>query len=555
MDIYVLLAIALGFSALISFLFMKMGFSHVVGYLIAGVFLSLVLRENIEEYEAVLKFFSDIAITLLVFEIGREIGIKGMRDFKFLPIAILLFEILTAFLLAVILGNLLEMTAIEVLVLATIGSFSSTAVIFKLLDELKFDEDVRKLVLSVMILEDVCAMIILAILPQLAIAINFFEVVRLVVFSLAITATLVILGLTLLNRIFKKVIEPNELGVSVAISSAFLFATISKFFGLSPALGAFAAGLALSMHPKNIEIGNYLKPVREIFLILFFVSLGLEAGLPSDFSPLLLFVPILIILGRFYAFTASNWVFSKRSLEDCIRIGFLATSVGEFGMIIAHEALKLGLVGREFLSLSAIGVVLGTLSSSKLSPKNYYAEKIASFVPPEVKALVSSISVNVTRVMESRGGEFVRSLILRIARNVVAVIMVSVIGSTSLYVLDVFAPELKYLSLAFILAIVFAVILVVSVRTKSHVEELCRLLVEKRGLDPRIKKVFSGLTFAVIMLTSLNLIILFSGRFFIEIVKEALMVPLSSGFATFVFFLTFSLSTYFIYREIRKIPF
>ncbi|MEM0088194.1 MAG: cation:proton antiporter [Archaeoglobaceae archaeon] len=554
MDVYILLAIVLGFSALSSLLFMKMGFSHVAGYLISGVFLSLIFRERIVEYKDFLKFFSDVAIALLVFEIGREIGIKGIEKFRLLPIAILVFEIFTAFLIAVAVGNLLDLTAIEVLVLATIGSFSSTAVIFKLLNELNFDEDIRKTVLSVMILEDLCAIMILAILPQFALEVHLLEVVRLLGFSLGITAILVFLGLTMLNRFFEKVIKPDELGVSIAMSSALLFATISKSFGLSPALGAFSAGLALSTHPKNAEIGNYLKPVREIFLILFFVSLGLEAGLPSEFSPFLLFVPILIIFCRFYAFTASNWIFSKRSLEECVRIGFLATSVGEFGMIIAHEALNLGLVGREFLSLSATAVILGALSSSKLSSKTNYAEKIASLVPLEVKTLVSSISVSVSRVMESKSGEFVRSLINRIARNVIAVVVVSTLGSASLYVLNMFGSELKYVNLALVLAIVFAVILTVSAKTKSHVEELCCLLVEKRGLNPRIERVLSGLTFAFIMLTSLNVILLVSGRFFVEILKEVSMLPLAPSLATLVFLVTFSLSAYFIYRRIREIP-
>ncbi|MEM0316336.1 MAG: hypothetical protein QXL61_09610, partial [Archaeoglobaceae archaeon] len=75
MDVYVLLTIILGFAALSSLLFMKMGFSHVAGYLISGVFLSLIFRESIVEYKDILNFFSEIAIALLAFEIGREIGI------------------------------------------------------------------------------------------------------------------------------------------------------------------------------------------------------------------------------------------------------------------------------------------------------------------------------------------------------------------------------------------------------------------------------------------------------------------------------------------------
>ncbi|MEM4711698.1 MAG: cation:proton antiporter, partial [Archaeoglobaceae archaeon] len=555
MDVYVLLTIILGFAALSSLLFMKMGFSHVAGYLISGVFLSLIFRESIVEYKDILNFFSEIAIALLAFEIGREIGIRSIRNLTFLPIAILIFEILTAFLIAILVGNLFELKAMEIFILAAMGSFSSSAVVFKLLTDLKFDDEVKRVILTVSVLDDIWAIIVLAILPQLAVGhVHFIEIASLLVFSIVVTAALVFLGLTLLNRVFNKLIKPDELGVSLAISSALLFATISKSFGLSPALGAFAAGIALSMHPRNVDLGNYLKPVREVFLILFFVSLGLEAGLLSEIPVILFFIPILILFGRFLAFTASNWVFSKRSLDECVRIGFLATAAGEFGLIVSYEALNLGLIEREFLTLSAITMILGALSSSKFTPKTDYAEKIASLVPMEIKVFVDSISMSVSRLVESSGGEFMRLLVIRIARNVLVVVVVSLIGSAMLYILDFFTPELRYVNLAIVLAIIFAVILAVSMRTKSYVEDVCSLLVEKRGVNPKIKRVLSGLTFTFIMLTSLNLIILVSGRFFVEVAKEILMIPLGSGFVTFVFFLTFSLSVYFIYTRIRKIP-
>ncbi|MEM0315722.1 MAG: cation:proton antiporter, partial [Archaeoglobaceae archaeon] len=483
-------------------------------------------------------------------------GIRSIRNLTFLPIAILIFEILTAFLIAILVGNLFELKAMEIFILAAMGSFSSSAVVFKLLTDLKFDDEVKRVILTVSVLDDIWAIIVLAILPQLAVGhVHFIEIASLLVFSIVVTAALVFLGLTLLNRVFNKLIKPDELGVSLAISSALLFATISKSFGLSPALGAFAAGIALSMHPRNVDLGNYLKPVREVFLILFFVSLGLEAGLLSEIPVILFFIPILILFGRFLAFTASNWVFSKRSLDECVRIGFLATAAGEFGLIVSYEALNLGLIEREFLTLSAITMILGALSSSKFTPKTDYAEKIASLVPMEIKVFVDSISMSVSRLVESSGGEFMRLLVIRIARNVLVVVVVSLIGSAMLYILDFFTPELRYVNLAIVLAIIFAVILAVSMRTKSYVEDVCSLLVEKRGVNPKIKRVLSGLTFTFIMLTSLNLIILVSGRFFVEVAKEILMIPLGSGFVTFVFFLTFSLSVYFIYTRIRKIPF
>ncbi|MCS7118636.1 MAG: cation:proton antiporter [Archaeoglobaceae archaeon] len=557
MDNYALLAITLGFSALIALLFKRLGFSQVTGYLMAGIILGFIFQKRLEENEVFLTLFSDIAITLLVFEIGREIGIENLRNLKVLPLAILLFEVLTSTTIALLIGNLLELKNLEVFILALISSFSSTPVIFKILSDLKLEDDVRKLILTVAILDDVLAVLVLVLMPQLAFGgIQFTELIRTLFFSISFAFMLVFIGTSLLNNFFRKVIKPDEdIGIAVAISSALLFAVISKSFGFSPALGAFCAGLALSKHPRNLEISQNLKSIREIFLILFFVALGLKSGLLFEFTPILLIAPILIIIGRFFAFTASNWVFSKRSLEECVRIGFIATSVGEFGLVVVYEALRLGIVEGEFLSITAISIILGTVVSSKLSLKADYAEKIASIVPIKVKIFVDNLALNLMRVIEAREGEFVRLLILRVVRNVVIVILISILGSGILYIFDFYVPQLKYAFASITLALILATTLAISIKTKNHAKNICYFLVEKRGVNPILERILTGATFTFIMLTSVNLIVLVSGKFIASIVNEFLKLPFSQSFAGLFFIAIFMISVYILYLQIRRLSF
>ncbi|MEM4702602.1 MAG: cation:proton antiporter, partial [Archaeoglobaceae archaeon] len=501
MENYLLFTITLGFSALVALLFRRLGFSQVTGYLIAGIFLGFIFQDEFQKNEGLLTIFSEIAIALLVFEIGREIGLKNIKNLSFLPLAILVFEIATSLVIALFVGNIFNLKTSEIIVLALLGSFSSTPVIFKILKDLRLGEDVNRLILTVAIMDDILAILALILLPQLAIGdINISQFIQTFFLSITFAVILIFLGLVFLDKFFRRVIKPDDdIGIAIAISFALLFAALSKYLGFSPALGAFCAGIALSEHPKSSEVGQNIKSIREIFLILFSVALGLEAGLLIEFSPILLLAPAMIVFGRFITFTASNWFLSNRSLAECIRIGFVATSVGEFGLVVVYEALRLEIVGKDFLSIAAISIILGTILASKLSFRSDYAEKLASLIPLEVKVFIDNISSSIVKILEGKEGEFVKELVIRIFRNVIAVIIFSILGSTLLYILEIFSPNLKNILAILTLAMIFAVTIAISIKTRDHAEKLCCLLVEKRGMNPVMERMLTSLTFIFIM--------------------------------------------------------
>lgn len=552
MDIYLILSVFLGLSALMAFLFEKLGLSRIAGYILSGVLLSLIFSQSIQENRELIDFFSQIAITLLVFEIGREIGIERVRKMNLIPLTILGFEILFAFVLALLLGNLLKLGLIEILILAVIASFSSTAILYRLLEEFKFSEEIKKQILIVTIFEDIYALIILAILPTFKLEeLEFFEILRFGAFSVAMVFILIFFGITIVKRLFVRIVEPNELGVAIILGSAFLFAIISKFLGLSPALGAFSAGVALSAHPKNREIGEYLRPMREIFLILFFVSLGLEAGLIKHFSPILLLAPLVVFL-RFLAFASANWFVTGRSLEESIRIGFVASCVGEFGIVVTYEAMKIGLVGIEFLTLSALSVILGAIVSSTLGRSEKYSRKMSSMIHPEIQALVERISTNVSKIAEGKTSEVVRETFFRIIRNVLILITVIIFGSSALYLSDFFLPEISHILLPIIIFSILLTILLIGINTRKYSEELCTLFVQKSEINPAFKEMIVGSTLMALLLLSIDLAILISGRFFSELMIRLYNWDVSSLLVLSVLILLFAV-VLIVYRRLKRI--
>ncbi|MCQ4152660.1 MAG: cation:proton antiporter [Archaeoglobi archaeon] len=541
MEIYLLLSVFLGFSALVAYIFEGAGFSRIAGYITTGVLLSLFFAESLKANTEFLNFFSDVAITLLVFEIGREVGIEKIRKMNLTPLIILGFEIFFAFLFALLFGTILKLNFLETLILAAVASFSSTAIVFSLLLDLGLSEKTRREILMVMVLEDIFAILILAILPSLRLgSLDPTQLIRLLSLSILITTILITVGITVIRRVFIRVLEINEPGVAIILGSAFLFAVISRSFGLSPALGAFAAGIALSAHPKNAEIGEYLRPLREMFLIVFFVVLGTEAGMANIVSPLLLLAPIIVFL-RFLAFTSANWFTTGKSLEESLKIGFTASCVGEFGMVITYEATRLGLVHAEFLTLSAFSVILGSLISSKLSRNaDNYAAKISSAVPSEVKTVVDKISANVSRITEGKASDFVRETFFRILRNVLVLFLTIALGSAFLYISDLLLPTLSiYISIVVLSTIVLTIILT-AINTRKHAKELCSIFVREERLGYVLEEVLVGTTSISLLLISFGLALLTSSNFLVAMVNRTYKLDIAQFIVLLVLALFFA---------------
>lgn len=535
MEIYLFLSIFLGFSALIAYIFERIGFSRIAGYLIAGITLSFFFSENLKANSEILEFFSDVAITLLVFEIGREIGIERIRRMNLIPLIILSFEIFFSYFFALLFGTVLKMDFIEILILASIASFSSTAIVYRLLSESGLQDSAKREIMLVIVFEDIYAILILALLPNLKFGIlEPVEILRLVVLSLVITAILITVGLTVVRKIFVQIVKPDEPGVAVILGSTFLFAIVSKYFGLSPALGALAAGVALSAHPRNSELSEYLRPLREMFLIVFFVTLGTEAGMINHYNPLLLLAPIIVFF-RFLAFTSANWLTTGKSLKDSLKIGFVASSVGEFGMVITYEATRLGLVSSELLTLSALSLILGALISSKLSKNaDKYATKISSIVPAEMEVFIDKISENTSKILEGKANEIVNEIFFRILRNVLVLVMTTLIGVASIYVSDLLFPSIStYLAIAIFSVLILAIILV-AINTRKHAEKLFSTLVVGNRLGPIFEEATISITFFAIVLLSLNLALLVSGNFLVSMVNRIYGIDITLFFMTLV---------------------
>jgi Kef-type K+ transport system membrane component KefB len=559
-DPYLLLALLFGSAAVLAWITKRLGLSYVAGYVMAGVLLSFLAPGVREGYGGLLDLFSDIAIALLAFEVGREVGLENVRHLRTAPLAIVLGELLASFTLMTAMGLILKLNWIDIAVLALMSSFCSTSITYKLMHERGLDFDERRFVLSVAAIEDVAAIIFLALLPQLSRGYaSLFDALKLVLLSVTIAATLVIVGIALLRSIFAKIVRPDELGLAISISLSFAYALVSRTAGLSPTLGAFAAGLALSTHPRSAEISELMRPIREMFLIVFFIVMGFNANMMS--MSLLnietaIVIGALIVLARLVFFSSLTWILSGYGLRDSLSMGFFAMTVGEFSMIVAYEAVRLKATSQPVIVIATLSTIVATIAASMLT-KDFErrAERFSSIIPVPVKLFGDQVSYYINRVLEGKVSRAVREAFTRVVRECASMIIVAFVASSALYVIDSFVSyPYNLASTAVVIATAAFLIFMIIRRLRSHADFLCQEFVCKSGVaDPRVRRLLNGLIFMSLTMLTVLLATLVASKYVEAVIKRVVGLDVGHLVASSIIVGLLALALWSIVSRLRRL--
>jgi len=338
-----------------------------VGFIVAGIAVGAILPPSLKQVSSL----ADIGIILLLFSIGVELSFDRLS--KYLKIAVfgsLIQIVLTAFFSYLIIG-LFHVPHMAALILALGFSVSSTAVVVKILgDRGELDTIHGGIIFGWLLVQDLAVIPMMVMLPILAGGQG--NVAMEILLSLG-KAALVILGVVILGRklvpfIIHKLAATNsrEILLLASIALALGTAAITSFFGISPTLGAFLAGVVISGTQEEHAIFAETRPLRDLFLALFFVTLGFMVTpslIISNLGLILALVAIVLVLKIVIVFVVS-FVFGYRG-KTAIANSFALPQVGEFAFVIFSEALALKLLTAQETSIG-ISVALLTLIVSPI---------------------------------------------------------------------------------------------------------------------------------------------------------------------------------------------
>ncbi len=333
-----------------------------VGYIIIGIVFGAILPDNLKS----ISTLAEVGTILLLFSIGVELSLESLSRYAKVAIFGSLIQIVLVTLASFVLLHFFGMSPVTSLILALGFSLSSTAVVVKILsDRGELDTIHGGVMLGWLLVQDLAVIPIMVILPILGNLSGNWPSVLL--FSLAkaliIIVVVLFLGKKVIPFVIHKIADFNsrELLLLSSITLALGTAAAASYFGISASLGAFLAGVVISESQEHHAIFAETRPLRDLFVALFFVSLGFlvsPAVIFSQIVPIILISLSILVLKALIVFFISI-VFGYKG-RTAVSTSFGLAQVGEFSFIIFSVALGLKLISPENTSLG-IAVTLVTL--------------------------------------------------------------------------------------------------------------------------------------------------------------------------------------------------
>ena len=381
------IALILGSAGLLSIVFGKLRLPTVIGYLAGGVLLGSSVVQGLQMDQATLSIFSTIGIILLMFFIGIELNLKGLRHTGPAAFLIVSIEMTIVVIVGYYFGLFIGLDDTQAIFLGAILSGASTAAVLLVAKgNGHIDRDLSRALMSIMVFEDIAQIIILTLASPMATGTvaapgaEYWIVLEIVAFmGLTVLIGLMVLprGLDWLRRNYTK-----ETVLIVSLALCFVMAFISGFIGLSVAIGAFLAGLIISESSCSDLVRRRIEPMKEVFIAIFFIAIGMRIDVGMVAGNILLCLGIAAV---FIVTKMSSILFASYLTTMDPRSSFyLSTSMvamGEFGFIIATLGLGAGILDLELYS-TIIGAALITMIAlpllSRSAPQIYERASRAS---------------------------------------------------------------------------------------------------------------------------------------------------------------------------------
>ena len=363
------------FAFLLGFIASRLKLPTIVGYIVAGILLSPHTPGFIADIE-IAKQLAEIGIILLMFEVGLHFSMKDLLNVHKVAVPGAIIQMFLVAILSTLCAIYLQYNFMESLIFGISISVASTVVMLRQFEQYHLkNTQMAKIAIGWLVIEDIAMIVIMVILPPVVDMIRFnnqvnsniiFENIAIIIGKILIFATAMI---TLGKKILPKFLitihkcKSRELvSLSVlAIASGFAFIA-HAIFGASFALGAFLAGFILNESEIGRKTVDKSLPLRDIFAVLFFISVGLifNPKILAESPILILITTFIVIIGKgFVAFLIMK-LFRKNTKDSLILSASLA-QIGEFSFILTALAMKLNVISQSLYDMVIASAIISIL--------------------------------------------------------------------------------------------------------------------------------------------------------------------------------------------------
>jgi len=344
----------------------------ILGYVIGGLLISPLTPGPAVSDVHTFELFAEIGVVLLMFSLGIEFSLKDLMGVKWIalvggPIGIVLS---TAVGLAV--GSLLGWSPIAGAVIGMVVSPASTMVLARLLlDRGELHSRHGRIMIGITLVEDLAAVVLIILIPALGTmqGDRVLAVARALLTAAAILVPFFYLASRILPQVLARVarMRNDELLLLVTLALGLGAAAVTQAAGLSLALGAFLAGLLINQSDYAHEMLARLLSLRDAFVALFFVTVGvlIDLRVVVDNIALLGVLVGLVVIGQWAIWTVVSLLF-RQSLSTALLVGVGLAQIGEFSFILVQVARQAGHVGADVYSATLAASLVTILINAAL---------------------------------------------------------------------------------------------------------------------------------------------------------------------------------------------
>lgn len=345
------LALILMVAGIVTIIFKKLKQPLVLGYIVAGFLVSPHMPYTMSVIdETDIKTWADIGVIFTLFSLGLDFSFKKIVKMGASPIIATIVIVFSMMMLGISIGHGFGWSKMDCIFLGGMLAMSSTTIIYKAFDDMGLrQQKFAGMVMSVLILEDILAIVMMVMLSAIAGGNNpdgeqMISSVIKIAFFLVLWFIVGIFAIPLFLRSVRKLIN-NETLLIVALGLCCGMAVLSTKVGFSSAFGAFVMGSILAETIEAEKIIKLVEPVKNLFGAIFFVSVGMlvDPKILIEYA-----IPILALVGSILIgqaiFGTFGFMLGGESLKSAMRCGFSMAQIGEFSFIIASLGLSLGVI-------------------------------------------------------------------------------------------------------------------------------------------------------------------------------------------------------------------
>ena len=528
-----LLTILFGGGMISAWIMHKIHFPTIIGFILIGIVAGPFGLGLVKDTELI-NLLAEFGIIILLFVIGLEFSLKKLQKVGLTGVLVGTIQLAIVFSLGYVVAMAFDWTHLEALFLGSILSITSTAISLRFLRDLKLvNTDEWNTVVIILIVEDLAAVLLLTILGDatkgdgFALADFGWIILQSIVFFVITFGV----GIKIIPKLLEHVskIKMEEALFISSLALVFGLSVLAHFLNLSSAVGAFLMGMIIASTKFSEPIISKVLPLRDFFLIMFFVSIGMLVNIALIPEVIWITIPIVIvaIIGKFIGnmFAAS---FAGNTLVSASTIGIVMIPIGEFSFIIAKLGADSGNIRESIFPITILVAIITMLMMPLLLRALPTKADPKSFVP--VRLLNTIFYAGMLLRGKPSDGKPGSASTVNVKKYAPLILVHIVVIVTILAAMNYFSPSIislmNELEIPFLIEPeIFLVILTVTIliypivsffgRTEKIISDICNTITinfnskEKKQVDRPLYKVIRNSLFMGLMLLLVSIFISF----------------------------------------------